>query len=150
MMNPTKFRIIDHYAGRKPWNCIGVGHGGGRIPGLKPGSAIDTNAGNFGRCCFSIRFPSSNKPLRPSPSHKWVLIAYEEHCMELQSLWHLLRLDLEREILSLTGNASMLRGSMGTYKKDIFQGHCLGEGGDNYTSIQLVELPSSLDELLYI
>ena len=34
--------------GRKPWNCIGTGAEGGRIPGGKPGTAIDTNAGNFG------------------------------------------------------------------------------------------------------
>lgn len=47
--------------GRKPWNCIGTGAPGGRIPGGKPATAIDTNAGNFGkfillaveRCCFS-------------------------------------------------------------------------------------------------
>ena len=35
--------------GRKPWNCIGTGAPGGRIPGGKPATAIDTNAGNFGR-----------------------------------------------------------------------------------------------------
>ncbi|CAB9526391.1 expressed unknown protein [Seminavis robusta] len=90
---------------RKPWNCIGVGHGGGRIPGQKPASAIDTNAGNF------------------------------DHCMELVTRWHLIRADLEREIEIFTGDSSVYGGAMGQHKKHIFQGHCTGEGGGNYTRI---------------
>jgi hypothetical protein len=116
---------------------------------MKPGSAIDTNAGNYGKCAVLALVSVINKPSPPSLSRKWMLPHYKGHCMELQTLWHLLRLDLERQIFAVTGDASVLSGSMGTYKKDIFQGHCLGEGGNNYTSIQLQGLPSSLDELLY-
>lgn len=68
---------------RKPWNCIGVGAEGGRVPGGKPATAIDTNAGNF------------------------------DHCMQLIGKWHELRLDLERSIFGLTQDKAIFnaRGS---------------------------------------
>jgi len=65
---------------RKPWNCIGVGADGGRIPGGKPASAIDTLAGNF------------------------------EHCMTLIGKWHKLRLDLEESLYALTQDESIFSG----------------------------------------
>ena len=43
--------LFGYTVGRKPWNCISLGHGGGRIPGGPKGTAIDTNAGNLGKSC---------------------------------------------------------------------------------------------------
>lgn len=91
---------------RKPWNCIGIGHAGGRIPGGPPATAIDTDAGNF------------------------------DHCMELVEKWHSLRSDLEKAMYALTKDKTVMRGVLGLHKREIFHGHCTGEGGSNYTQIQ--------------
>ena len=105
---------------RKPWNCVSVGHGGGRVPGGPPGTHIDTDAGNL------------------------------EHCVELVKKWHELRLDLENTVVALTQDKSVLNGVRGNHKRDIFCGHCFGEGGSNYTRIQ--GLPATFERMqeLYI
>ena len=49
MQTNTSLIYNIHYTQcRKPWNCIGVGHEGGRVPGGPPGTHIDTDAGNLG------------------------------------------------------------------------------------------------------
>jgi hypothetical protein len=60
----------------------------------------------------------------------------KEHCMELVKRWHEIRLDLENSMYAATQDKTILRGILGKYKKDIFRGHCSGEGGSNYTRIQ--------------
>lgn len=56
--------------------------------------------------------------------------------MELVKRWHELRLDLEKSMLSMSRDKMILKGILGQHKKEIFRGHCTGEGGSNYTRIQ--------------
>jgi hypothetical protein len=58
-----------------------------------------------------------------------------EHCMMLITKWHEIRADFERGLYSLTQDELVRKGSAGTHKNEIFQGHCLGEGGENYLNI---------------
>ena len=104
--DPSLIYSIHFTQCRKPWNCIGEGHSGGRVPGGPPATHIDTDAGDL------------------------------EHCLELLQKWHELRSDLEKEIHDLAQDKTVLDGMAGRYKSDIFQGHCLGQGGSNYTRIQ--------------
>lgn len=69
-------------------------------------------------------------------SLKLTCVLREEHCIELVKKWHELRLDLEKGIVTLTGDKTVLKGVRGDHKRDIFRGHCFGEGGANYTRIQ--------------
>ena len=55
-----------------------------------------------------------------------------DHCMELLTVWHSHRSDLERKLLALTGDESIEKGRSSDYKKPVFQGHCSGEGPENY------------------
>ena len=89
---------------RKPWACIAVGQPGGTKPGGKRGVdfAIDTNAVKV------------------------------DHCMMLQNRWHAVRTDLEQKLFQLTGDATILNGRNGTYKEDIFMGHCSEDGAPGY------------------
>ena len=59
-----------------------------------------------------------------------------EHCLELLRKWHEIRFDLEKDIFALTQDRTVLDGASGDYKRDVFQGHCHGEGGLNYSRIQ--------------
>ena len=47
--------------------------------------------------------------------------------MELIRAWHIIRADLEHSIYESTGDKSVFDGSGGSYKHDIFQGHCSGK-----------------------
>jgi hypothetical protein len=60
---------------------------------------------------------------------------YLDHCMELQTVWHDYRTDLENKLLALSNDQSILDGRSGTYKTNVFQGHCTANGGDNYLII---------------
>jgi hypothetical protein len=42
-------------------------------------------------------------------------------------------------LFSLTQDELVRKGSAGTHKNEIFQGHCLGEGGENYLNINATE-----------
>lgn len=48
-------------------------------------------------------------------------------------------------MLALTADKNIIHGILGSYKKDIFRGHCSGEGGSNYTRIQ--GLPETFERL---
>lgn len=94
---------------RKPWNCIGEG--------------LSTN------------------PDKSSIPEDSVVLS---HCMELQSVWHGHRRDLERALAAHVGTednkrqketASIVAGQAGDYKKEVFQGHCRGNGQTNYLAL---------------
>jgi hypothetical protein len=84
----------------KPWSCHAIGHPGGKIPGQGRMTAINTDT------------------------------VHLDHCMKLQHMWHSLRLDLENQLFNLTEDASIRDGATGTYKSDVFLGHCKDDGGD--------------------
>lgn len=93
---------------RKPWSCIAVGAKGGLKPGgeKKKDYAIDLNAVNL------------------------------EHCMVLHQLWHSLRIDLENKLFDLTGDQSILsEGRNGTYRSEVFRGHCYDDGAHGYVRL---------------
>jgi len=92
---------------RKPWLCQATGASGGKKKGGVMASAINTDT---------------------------VIL---EHCLQIVREWHLLRSDLESSIYELTNDDSMKLGVAGDYRKDIFQGHCDGDGSKNYLQLSL-------------
>jgi hypothetical protein len=58
-----------------------------------------------------------------------------EHCMELLTMWHTVRTDLETRLFKLVGNATIENARNGDYRKEVFQGHCTGYGGENYLAL---------------
>ena len=64
--------------------------------------------------------------------------------MQLLGKWHALRLDLEKKLFELTQDKAIF-SVRGSYKENIFHGHCLGEGGLNYSRIQ--GLPTTFERL---
>lgn len=59
-----------------------------------------------------------------------------DHCMQVAHKWHEMRTDLEQCILNITGgDAKILDGQAGSYKKDVFMGHCSEDGGGGYLPI---------------
>lgn len=50
------------------------------------------------------------------------------HCMELLTIWHAHRQDLETKLLAISGDKSIEKGRGGDYKNEVFQGHCSSEG----------------------
>jgi hypothetical protein len=59
-----------------------------------------------------------------------------DHCMELLRVWHDVRIDLEMKLYELTADETVLQGQSGSYKRDVFQGHCKGNGGNQYITLQ--------------
>lgn len=50
--------------------------------------------------------------------------------------WHEMRNDLEQSIFNITdGDAKILDGQAGNYKKDVFMGHCSEDGQNGYLPI---------------
>ena len=93
---------------RKPWACIAVGFPGGKKPNSthRYDFAIDTND-----CIL-------------------------DHCMMLLEKWHFVRHDLETKLWNLTGDDSILQeGRNGTYRSDVFLGHCTEDGKDGYIKL---------------
>jgi hypothetical protein len=91
---------------RKPWLCQATGAKGGRKPdGGSRGSALNTDVVNV------------------------------EHCLLMAQQWHLLRSDLESSLYNLTMDESIKSGSIGNYRRDIFQGHCQGDGAEHYLAL---------------
>jgi hypothetical protein len=130
---------------RKPWNCIGEGTSLlPRAKRLKPRTKT-----------------AAEKLLIPEDS------AHLEHCMQLQTIWHGHRRDLESKLKAWlmiqegrTGGANQSEttpatttavdaGLEGDYKKEIFQGHCKGNGPDHYLlfSSGIADLIKHLPEL---
>lgn len=60
-----------------------------------------------------------------------------DHCMQLLTVWHDYRTDLEKKLLALTGDDEVLSGQIGSYKRDVFQGHCKGNGGSQYIPLSI-------------
>ena len=58
-----------------------------------------------------------------------------EHCMEVIHTWHEMRTDLEDKIVAVTGKKTVLDGRKGSYKKEVFMGHCDGDGANGYLPI---------------
>jgi hypothetical protein len=58
-----------------------------------------------------------------------------DHCLGLVKQWHLLRADLENKLYNLTHDKTILQGTTGGYRNDIFQGHCEEDGNDGYIII---------------
>ena len=68
-----------------------------------------------------------------------------DHCMELISIWHSFRTDLENKLEKLTGDGTIRQGRIGDFKKNFFQGHCTGNGGKEY--IQLSGKPETMKRI---
>lgn len=87
---------------RKPWQCQATGLPGGKKPGGERATAINTDTVNL------------------------------DHCLELVHQWHDLRKDLEDQLFALSKDESIRNGTKGSYRVDVFNGHCKGDGNDNY------------------
>lgn len=91
---------------RKPWSCIGTGNKKGFGPnGGGRGTAIKTDHVHF------------------------------DHCMDLVRKWHDIRTDLENQMYAVTNDETIAAGRNGTYKPNIFQGHCNGDGSQHYLGL---------------
>ncbi len=56
--------------------------------------------------------------------------------MKVARMWHEMRNDLEQQIVALTGNNEVVsEGQKGSYKKDVFMGHCDADGQIGYVPI---------------
>ena len=72
----------------------------------------------------------------------------KEHCLELLKVWHNYRKDLEERLLAVTGDEKIrTRTQVGTYKPDVFQGHCHGNGGEHYLSLSAGIDPTTLSRM---
>ena len=58
-----------------------------------------------------------------------------EHCYELNRHWHELRADFEKKLYLLTKDETISKGTIHSYKQDIFLGHCSTDGNDGYQLI---------------
>jgi len=90
------------------------------LPGGAKGLAIDTNAGSY------------------------------EKCMEIVTKWHELRSDFEKKFYALTNDERILKAAQCNYKTQLFNGHCAGEGGGNYSQIDASEESFSKIPQMYI
>jgi len=59
-----------------------------------------------------------------------------EHCMELMTMWHKLRTNLENRMISLTQDKKIESGQAGGFKPEVFFGHCNENGASGYIPIQ--------------
>jgi hypothetical protein len=109
---------------RKPWNCIGEGNS-------------------------QLSSAKMRKPRTKTAAEKLLIpedSVHLDHCMQLQTIWHGHRSDLEGQLRALlvqegaaanenettTTTTAIDAGLGGDYKKEIFQGHCKGNGPDQY------------------
>jgi hypothetical protein len=71
-----------------------------------------------------------------------------DHCYAMHAKWHAVRTDLETYLIALTDDEEVQNGQVGSYKRDIFQGHCTGPGIQNYIGISgTPEARQQLDSL---
>mmetsp|Transcript_2095 Transcript_2095/g.3121 ORF Transcript_2095/g.3121 Transcript_2095/m.3121 type:complete len:112 (-) Transcript_2095:101-436(-) len=100
---------------RKPWLCQATGVPGGKKEGGGRGSALNTNVVNV------------------------------DHCLEMAKEWHSIRSDLESALFELTKDEQIQEGSQGDYHREVFQGHCGGDGDEHY--LQLSASEATLERL---
>ena len=57
-----------------------------------------------------------------------------DHCLDLVREWHSMRSDLEIMLFSSNKETleNLFKGTHGSYKCDVFQGHCENDGDDFY------------------
>lgn len=55
-----------------------------------------------------------------------------EHCLDLVRKWHELRKDLEDQLYDLTKDDSIKEATNGTYRSEVFLGHCKEDGNSGY------------------
>lgn len=96
---------MHHTQCRKPWLCQATAARGGKKPGQGRATALNTEYVN------------------------------PDHCLEMAQAWHSLRSDLEESMYNLTKDESIHAAATGTYRKDIFQGHCTDDGSSHYLNI---------------
>jgi hypothetical protein len=77
---------------------------------------------------------SSEYPMLKSKAIPEGQVRYE-HCMEMLTEWHTIRTDLEYQLYQLTGDTTIHHGQIGTYKPNVFQGHCTENSGSGYIQI---------------
>jgi hypothetical protein len=59
-----------------------------------------------------------------------------DHCLRLVKQWHSLRTDFEQQLYALlTKDEGILESSQGSYRKEIFHGHCDEDGNSGYKLI---------------
>jgi hypothetical protein len=68
-----------------------------------------------------------------------------DHCMEMLYEWHKIRTNLEDQLLQLTGDTSIQNGRTGTYKRDVFLGHCAKNSGSGY--LQIAAKPETVQRI---
>lgn len=92
---------------------------------------------------YSIHYTQCRKPWACVAESKWVRgstgIPEDNvllpHCLELATVWHSYRHDLETQVRSLmdeTSVANIKKHHNGTYFPHVFQGHCRDYGSENY------------------
>lgn len=89
------------------------------VKGGARGTAIDTSAGSY------------------------------DKCMAVITKWHWLRSDFEIKLFALTSDERLREASSQLYKPEIFQGHCAGEGGENYSEINATDATLAMVPKLY-
>jgi hypothetical protein len=72
-----------------------------------------------------------------------------EKCMDVVRRWHELRADFESKLYDLTKDDLILKAASQNYKKEVFLGHCGGEGGKNYSQIDASDESLAKVPLLY-
>ena len=95
----------------------------------------------------SIHYTACRKPWlcasigdKEDPNHRGKTLPEDvidiQHCLELQSVWHTCRTDLENKLFKLTNDIGIReQGQKGTHQKEYFHGHCTGHGSSNYIGI---------------
>jgi hypothetical protein len=74
-----------------------------------------------------------------------------DHCLELQTIWHSMRYDLEVKLEELSKKAGTSANvkpralAEQTYKHTVFRGHCTDNGGDYYIPIDPALYPHIVD-----
>uniref|UniRef100_A0A7S1BHA7 Nucleotide-diphospho-sugar transferase domain-containing protein n=1 Tax=Corethron hystrix TaxID=216773 RepID=A0A7S1BHA7_9STRA len=79
--------------------------------------------------CTAEGKPGGRKPL----IDEWQVNL--KHCHELHHRWHEVRQDFENQLYDLTKDETIKEGASGTYKTDLFLGHCGGEKDGNYINL---------------
>ena len=69
----------------------------------------------------------------------YIYIPIVEHCLQLQGEWHGLRRDMEDLLQSKDTLAKELSSmsQTGTYKPDVFRGHCTQRGSQGYLMMDM-------------
>ena len=113
--NVSSIYNIHYTQCKKPWNCIGTG---------------DSTLGAVSR--QKVPKHVRNKLIPEGLVHL-------HHCLELMQVWHSIRTDLEVQLHhewigrhhdtnQTNGTHELAQGQRGTYKTNVFQGHCASNG----------------------